>query len=374
MRSHWIGLGIALVALVSGIFMFMSPFRHGYDALKLMADLAHIDLPLAKNHARVNHQEVSYSVGQRQHAADLYVPELEVQAGVVLVPGAAEGGRNDPRLVDFANSLSRSGFAVLVPDIPSLRKLQPSADSTREIGDAFVFLRGQEELVQSRWLGITAFSMAVGPAVIASLDPAINEQVKFLLLIGGYYDLVRTLNYLTTGYFELNGRQEHREPNAYGKWVYALSNSQRLEDPSGRELLAALARRKLEDPQASIDDLRAQLDAEGQAVYDLISNSDPARNAVLMERLPAAVQADIAVLNVAAYDLSALHAKVILVHGRDDDIIPFTESVSFAAALPSEQVRLYVLDGLHHVNRDFNAADLWRTWLAMKNLLTRDRD
>jgi len=353
--------------------MFMSPFRHGFDALRLVADLAHVDLPFARNHTEVSRNEVSYQISGRPYVADLYVPDREILAGVVLVPGAAEGGRNDSRLVDFGTSLSRSGFAVLVPDIRSLRQLQPSPESIREIGDAFVYLSDQEDLVRNGWLGITAFSIATGPAVIASLDPAIGNQVKFLLLIGGYYDLVRTLTYLTTGCFELDHRCEHSEPNPYGKWVYALSNSQRLKDRSGREVLSSLARRKLQDPQASVHDLQARLDAEGRAVFEFISNTDPAKASLLMKRLPEAVQADITALNLAEYDLSALKPKVIIIHGRDDNIIPFTESVSLAAVLPPDQARLYIMDGLHHVNRDFHAGDLWRTWLAMKNLLTRDQ-
>jgi pimeloyl-ACP methyl ester carboxylesterase len=276
--------------------------------------------------------------------------------------------------VEFATSLSRAGFAVVVPDILSLRQLRPSPDSAREIGDAFVFLRDEKGLVPGGWLGISAFSIAVGPAMLAALNASINEQVRFLLLIGGYHDMVRTLTYLTTGYFDVDSLEQHREPNEYGKWVYALTNSARLQAPTGREALATLARRKLENPAAAVEDLQAQLDLEGQAVYDFITNTDPARVSLLMTRLPAAVQADIAALNLAASDLSSLKAKVILIHGRDDDIIPYTESVSLAAALPRGQVKLYLLEGLQHVDRDFHGLDLWHSWLAMQNLLTRDED
>lgn len=365
---------MVLGAVVCGIIICFSYFRHGYDAMLLLADLAKIDLPLADSRPDILRQDIFYRANGRRHAADLYLPELGVRAGLVLVPGAAEDGRNDARLVEFATSLTRSGFAVVVPDILSLRNLQPSADSAQEIGDAFVFLRDEKGLVPGGWVGICAFSIAVGPAMLAALDPSINEQVKFLLLIGGYHDMVRTLSYLTTGYFDVDGLQQHREPNAYGKWVYALTNARRLQAPSGRAALAALARRKLENPAAPAESLRAQLDPEGEAVYDFITNADPTRVSLLMNRLPAAVLADIAALNLTAYDLSSLKAKVILIHGRDDEIIPYTESISLAAALPQGQVKLYLLEGLHHVDRDFHGLDLWRSWLAMQNLLTRDGD
>jgi pimeloyl-ACP methyl ester carboxylesterase len=365
---------ITVIVALSGILLLHSFFRHGYDALLVLADLARVDLPLADRRPNVLRQDISYRANGRQHAADLYVPGGGASAGLVLVPGAAADGRNDVRLVEFATALTRSGFAVMVPDIQSLRQLEPSPDSAQEIGDAFAFLRDKKGLVASGWLGISAFSIAVGPAVLAALDPAINEQVEFLLLVGGYHDLVRTLTYLTTGYYQVDGQPQYRDPNAYGKWVYAMHNISRLQDPSDREALSAMVRRKLDNPAAPVDDLRTQLSAAGEAVYEFITNTDPEKVAALMENLPTAVRADIAALNLAAYDLSGLRAEVILVHGRDDDIIPYTESISLASALPPGQVILFLLDGLHHVDRDFHGLDMWRMWRVMQTLLSQDSD
>ncbi len=361
---------IPVIVALSGILLLHSFFRHGYDAMLVLADLARVDLPLADSRPNVLRQDISYRANGRQHAADLYIPGGGANAGLVLVPGAAADGRNDVRLVEFATTLTRSGFAVMVPDIQSLRQLEPSPDSAQEIGDAFAFLRDKKGLVSSSWLGISAFSIAVGPAVLAALDPAISEQVKFLLLVGGYHDLVRTLTYLTTGYYEVDGQQQYRDPNAYGKWVYAMHNISRLQDPSDREALSAMVRRKLDNPEAPVDDLRAQLSTAGAAVYAFITNTDPVKVPALMKNLPTAVLGDIAALNLATYDLTGLKAKVILVHGRDDDIIPYTESISLAAALPPGQVKLFVLDGLHHVDRDFHGLDIWRMWRVMQTLLS----
>jgi hypothetical protein len=66
-------------------------------------------------------------------------------------------------------------------------------------------------------------------------------------------------------------------------------------------------------------------------VYGFISNADPARVPSLIRDLPPAVRSDIEALDVAARNLSGLRATVILVHGLDDDVIPYTESVALAA-------------------------------------------
>ena len=62
-------------------------------------------------------------------------------------------------------------------------------------------------------------------------------------------------------------------------------------------------------------------------------NVDPARVPALVAALPDAMRTDMALLNPKAYDLSRLEAKLIL-NGRDDQIIPYSESVALEAAAP----------------------------------------
>jgi hypothetical protein len=374
------GVRLAVAAaLAAAILLGLGAFfRHGYDTTLMLADLAGLHLPLPDHRPAAGRSEITYSSRDGQRAADLYTPRgaagTAARAGLVLVPGAAEGGRRDPRLVEFAEVVTRSGFAVLVPDIPSFRELRPSPDSARAIGDGVEQLRSGGVLAAGLRLGIGAFSIASGPAVLAALDAPPGREVDFLLLVGGYHDLPRTLAYLTTGYYEAGGQPQQREPDAYGKWVYALSNAARLQDPADRAALTAMGHRKLDDLAADIDDLAARLGPAGRAVYAFIDNRDPARVPGLLAALPAEVRSDIEALDLAGRDLSATRAEFILVHGLDDAIIPYTESVSLDAALPAGRSKLFLLEGLHHVDREVRGVNAWRMWRALQTVLAqRDR-
>ncbi len=365
--------------LAAGILLGLGAFfRHGYDATLMLADLAGLEAPLPDHRPDFERREIGYTADGGWRDADLYTPQTAggngARAGLVLVPGAAETGRRDSRLVEFAGILARSGFAVLVPDIPSFRELRPSPDSAREIAAGVAELREGGFLAAGLRLGIGAFSIASGPAVLAALEADPASRVDFLLLVGGYHDLRRTLTFMTTGFFEADGQPRQREPDAYGKWVYALSNAGRLPDPAEGAVLSAIARRKMEDPGADVDELLARLGPAGQAVYAFIDNRDPALVPGLLTRLPAGVWDDIAALDLATRDLSGLRADFILVHGLDDAVIPYTESVSLARALPPGRARLFLLEGLHHVDREVRGLDAWRMWRALRAVLAqRDR-
>jgi hypothetical protein len=81
----------------------------------------------------------------------------------------------------------------------------------------------------------------------------------------------------------------------------------------------------------------------------LLDNSDPARVPALIADLPAPLRADLRALDLERQDFSQVPFGLILVHGRDDPIIPSTESQALAAAAPPDQASLYLVDRLSHV-------------------------
>jgi pimeloyl-ACP methyl ester carboxylesterase len=81
-----------------------------------------------------------------------------------------------------------------------------------------------------------------------------------------------------------------------------------------------------------------------------VVNTDAERVPDLVDALPAALLADFRALDLSRRDLAGLSARFFLLHGRDDPIIPETESVKLAAALPAGGTELFLVDSLDHVN------------------------
>jgi pimeloyl-ACP methyl ester carboxylesterase len=305
---------------------------------------------------------------------DLYLlPGMRAEAAVVLVPGLAPEGRRDPRLVLLADLLARKRFAVLVPDIPSFRAQRVSAADKDELADALRHLGGRPEGAGP--LGILAISYAAGPAILAVLEPDLRQRVDFVVAIGGYYDAVSVTTYFTTGQFRgSDGFWRQGLPNAYGKWVFVLANAERVRSAVDRIALIAMARRKLANLEADVSDLEAGLGPEGQAVVALLANRDPERVPGLVERLPQAVREDMHALSLAGRDLTAAKARFLLVHGRDDAIVPYTESERLAEKLPARRVTYVRLGSLAHVDLSLGSAlDLFRSWWAMLALMAQRR-
>lgn len=307
---------------------------------------------------------VAYSVNGRQRAADLYLPgEGKPRAGLVLVPGAVPQSRDDPRIVAFAQTLARAGFAVLVPDMAGFRDLAIHPRDVREVADAFAYLVSRPELAPEGRAGMAAFSYAVGPAVLAALELDIRERVRFIVGVGGYHDLTRAARFVTTGWFEHAGRWQAIAPDEYGQLVLVRSAMPYLASARDRALLEAMIQRRLKDRAAGLDDLAAQLGGEGQAVYVLGTNRDRDRFPALFDALPANMKRDIAALSLADKDLTRLKARLILVHGRNDNLIPYPETLALSNAVGRERARVFLIHRiLGHVDLGLAHVVSWQFW------------
>ena len=360
-RRRW-RVTVVLVALLalgwaSGIL------PRAWEAGQLLRHLASEGVP-----AGVQRLPLTVTGQAGSHPADLYaLAEAGPLPGLVLLPGASPGGKDEPRLVAFAQQLAGAGFRVLVPDSESLRQLRVDAQDALLAADAVALLAGEGGQV-----GIAAISYATGPAVLAALRPDTRARVGFVLAIGGYHDGTALVTYLTTGHYRAPGEAawHHREPNAYGKWVFVLSNAARLQDRRDAALLGGIALRRLRDLGAGIGDLVIQLGPEGRAVHALVDNRDPGAVPTLLAALPPTVLTELQALDLARQDLSGLAARLILIHGQDDPIVPFTESLSLAAAAPPGGVDLHLLGSLAHVELSVaSLKDGWQLFRAAWDLL-----
>lgn len=373
----WLALlGLALLAGCS--------IQRGYESVLVLADAGAGAAPsrLKQVTASPTRTAVTYTVDGRSHSADLYLPAAEApQAAIVLVPGAVPHGKDDARLVAFAHTLARARFAVFAPELAGFRELRIRPADAREVADAFAYLASRPDLAPGGRAGIGGFSYALGPAVLAALAPDIRERVRFILGVGGYYNLPRSVAYFTTGRFQHDGQWHYLSPDDYGKMVFAKSSQPYLPERD-RSILERMVAIRLEDRTADIAHLAPGLSSEGAAVYALLTNTDPLRVPQHLAALPARLRDDLAALSLHNKDLAGLRARLILVHGKNDNLIPYPESIALAAAVAPGQARLFVIERiLGHVDLSLahllswqfisqELPDAWRMWRAVDALLS----
>jgi pimeloyl-ACP methyl ester carboxylesterase len=344
------------------------------------AALALADIVAGSGHSRLkertplpSRRSISYEIDGRHYTGDVYLSPEGVRAGIVLVPGVVPAGKDDGRLVALAYTLARLQFAVLTPDLAGLRSYQVRKSNIREVADTFRYLVSRPDWAPQGRAGVAGFSYGAGPVLLATLQPDVREQVRFVVTLGGYYDLQSIVTYFTTGYYRGKSGDQwiYQQPNPYIKWVFTLSNADLLEHAEDREVLGELARHMTNDVGDEPEVPLQHLKPDARALVALLTNEDPARVPTLIAQLPSRIRDELNGLNPAIQDLSRFRAQAILIHGRSDTMIPYTESVALARALPPERVQLFLTEGFAHVDIKPNKQDIPQLLAAMQALLVQ---
>ncbi|WP_372609418.1 hypothetical protein [Halomonas sp.] len=369
-----IGALLMVMTLIPTLLSGCATLSRGHEALLVLGDLAagSEQSRLKQRTSTPTREDLRYAANGRAYQADLYRPAQPRRGAMVLVHGLTEAGRRDPRLMEFATTLSRVGFTVMVPELEGLRDYSISTREVEAIGDAIRYTTEQVPEAASG-TSVAAISFAVGPAVIAALQEDTAQRVSFVVAVGGYYDMTDMLRYVTTGEDRHGAGEAAPPPQREARWAVLLSQLHWLDNEQDRSALATIARRRLENPRAELEpDLEPELERlgpQGQALYALVTNEDPRRVEALIEALPSSLVAELEALDLSARDLGRLEAQLVLIHGPEDRVIPISHSRRLRDALPDRQVRLFEAEGLEHVALSPGWRDGWVLWRATFHLL-----
>ncbi len=353
-------LGIAIVApliwdvTLSGLLMVevLRPLRPG---------------PVTWVTRRPKETRVTFAGSQRTMEANLYVPAGGGRrAGLVLVHGVVETGKDDPRMVWIARLLARSGFVVLVPDFLGFKSLRLRTSDIGEMADAAVYLHSLHEQILPDRIGMVGFSYGAGPMLIAAADPRVEGRLKFVVSFGGYYDLAQVIKFVTTGYYQYAEERGYVTPSDYTRWIFLRYNLDLLRDPVDQAILAKLSEARGWGSSGESPALSSDLTPEGRSVYNLLVNRDPEKVESLVGRLAPSIREMIEQLSPSRR-IRRLAAYTIIVHSDPDHFIPYTESLALADALKREgRVHLEILRLFRHVQPDlpdFTVGNLFKLYL-----------
>ncbi len=325
-----------------------------------------------KGHAgEIRELELMVERNDRAVPATLFLPSgasTPLPAWVIL-HGLTRPGRHHPTLLRFVRALAGSGAAVLVPEIPEWRELYLAPDEARETLRASVLLLDEREETARGRIGAVGFSFGVPQVLIAAADPSLRGHLQAAAGFGGYADLNRTFRFLFSGEHEWGGRTYRGHPDPYGRWVVGgnfLARVPGFEDATDvAEALLALARIAGDLQVASwtnrFDSVKEELartvHPARRGLFTAIAppGADLPPRDLAEELAPALARTtrEASPHSEAGPFLGQVAVPTRLIHGREDRLIPFTESLRLREAFPpTADIRLHITGLFAHSQRN----------------------
>lgn len=293
--------------------------------------------------------------GDRPFRAFVFSPEDRAPSGaLLLVPGLHYLGPLDPRLDRFARVLAASGLLVVSPLLPDFEAMILDRALFRDVERAFDALLALPDRPASR-PGV--FSISFGSLPALHLASARGDELGALVVFGGYADFHDTLR------FCLHGRPGAAH-DPLNRPVVFLNLLDRLPDrPRDPAPLVAAIRRYV---AATWGRPEMKIDGRWQAVArEIAEELDPALRPLFFQAtgVEGSGWFDAALARsgdaFAWLDprplLAGVRCAVHLIHGADDDVIPFEHAHQLAAGLPRDRVAGVHITGLYGHTHAANA-------------------
>ncbi len=330
-------LALALLVLLFVIGFFLSVFPYGRATTRTMfvlPELLSASQPRQLTFAEepIRHMQMTVPSLNGPVYLDVYAPTTSpppipgAREGLVVIPGAGDN-RADPQLINFSQAFARAGLVVMDMTTPTLLKWDMSAQDSDAVVQAFKTLAYWSGVGANR-IGIIGFSAGDALACFAAADPRIRDQVAFILLFGGYFNATTLLHDVGRRALTVDGRMQPWQPQYAPIQVLANVIAPLLPQSEGSRLVNALAPGGTALTPADL----AQLSPDTVASYHLLAGDAPDRVDANIAALSPSIHSAFNELSPSRV-IDQIRAPIYLLHDRNDQYVPFTESRDFAAAL-----------------------------------------
>jgi dienelactone hydrolase len=188
-RGRW----LLLIALIAIGLLWQPVLRPAGQATILVADIYSEQL-VGTNLARLVTPEPRV-IEANDHFADVPMRVTywrpgwgEEHPAILIVPGAAPRGNEEPLMRTFGLTLARAGYLVMLPEFPFLKEGRFDPGATKQLDAAFARLRAMPA-TQGRSVGAFGVSVGGGMLLVAAGREPVLRDAAFIAVLGAYYDI-----------------------------------------------------------------------------------------------------------------------------------------------------------------------------------------
>lgn len=333
--GRWLARFVLLACFLAGFYL--SVFPSGRALVRSLAILPGVltaaepswEAPVAEP---ISHTQMTLQSSAGIAYLDIYAPTASAppvpgaREGLLVIPGIGDQ-RKDAQLINFSQTLARSGVVVMDLTTPMLINLQLDAADEASVVQAFHVLQHWPGVGSNR---VGLFGISAGGALIclAAADPHIQKQITSVTLFGSYFNVTTLLQAIGRRSLDIDGHVQPWQPVYFPMQVLAdtlapllpANDAASLENafgPGGHPLTAYQL---------------AQLTPASAAVYHLLDGDEPTRVNANLAALTPDLRALLDGLSPSQV-VAEIHAPIYLLHDRSDQYVPVTESREFAAEL-----------------------------------------
>ena len=239
--------------------------------------------------------------------------------------GVAPAGANDIRVVNLGESLARSGLVTM------FYWSRPMVERRIHYGDvdnlvvAFQHLQSQPYVDPDR-VGMGGFCVGASFVLMAAAREEVRDDVTFVNAFGPYYEMTNYVRAIASDTRVLDGEVQYWEVDKLPRAVFEADLISALDRMERRIVAAALYEGDFVELERA--------SPEAIATYRLMAGVSLEEANALIDELSPELRANMERVSPSSY-IDGLRATILVMHDREDNLVPSAESRRLVAELES---------------------------------------
>jgi hypothetical protein len=279
-------------------------------------------------------ERFGYPTSHGPAEGDLYRPSSPGPHPAVLVClGVVPFGVDHPQVPRLGEALARSGFAVLLYWSPAMRDFRLDPVDIADIASAYEALLARTDVDPAR-SGLLGTCVGGAFALMAAADARIRNRVSFVCAYAPYASMSTLARDIASASRRTDRAREPWAVDPLTRKVYVHSVTALLQPEDAARLRAAFA-----EPYGQL--AGPPLSDDGQAVLPLLTALGADEADAALRGLATPLQERLSAMSPVYYLTDIRAPLIVLLHDRDDPVIPVGESRQLRDALAGRS-------GLHY--------------------------
>ena len=255
---------------------------------------------------------------------------------LIIFPGASPTAEQHPGLLFLSSVLANIGFNIYIPRMPLLKDLNISVDNVDWFAHGYSQLIKRDDIQGTI---VSCMGVSFGGAIL--LKASLNKLMlacppHSILTYGTYYDVRKSMDFLIHGTINIKGEDIAIQPHEWGLVVFMHNFLNTVDVGFDTTNLEKILELRIQDKDVD-KDLENLSNYERKIMDDILNSKISNKVNKIIDII---FKEKIDLLN----DISPknwceqVKSKVYVMHGANDNMVPYTQSVDLANHLVNSEL------------------------------------
>ena len=273
----------------------------------------------------------------------IFHPKKAKKLSVIIFPGASPTAEKHPGIINLASIIASLGYKVFIPRIPPLKDLNITDVNIEWFAHAYAELIKRDD-INCDYVTVTGISFGGSLLLNSILDERMrNPKPKSLMIYGAAFNINAGFEFLLNGEINYNGEKIIVTPNEWGGAVMLHNFLDNIDVDFDKSKIQEVLSYRMKDDLDKVEELSNKLNSHDKEFIELVLNAnynDEIKKIIYRimdnekEKLTKISPANLC---------DKIDNKVFIMHGANDSMVPFTESVVMHEGIQNSELLISYL-------------------------------